>query len=201
MLAKSDGCRLRLNIELDLQSLLGLHVTWCAQLFSLAETPHRPHLVSYTWGAIGQLRKTTSPSNSLDVGYLGKMIVQREDCNQDKRKGAEAHQTNLIHRLLWARSLLQTYMYEHAQAARSYTFAATAAPQNRACFCGFIFMKILRSKENSHRFFSVNLHSIGLNQFGHYQGRAYTQYKRNYKFRLYWMLADLVRLILSIVWI
>jgi hypothetical protein len=48
------------------------------------------------------------------------MIVQREDCNQDKREGAEAHQTNLIHRLLRARSLLQTYMNEHAQAARSY---------------------------------------------------------------------------------
>ncbi len=101
------------------------------------------------------------------------MIVQRKDCNQAKREGAEAHQSNLIHRLLWARSLLQTYMYEHAQAARSY------CSQNRACFCGFIVMKILRSKENSHRFFSVNLHSICLHQFGHYQGRAYTQYKRN----------------------
>ncbi len=28
----------RLNMELDLQSLFGLHVTWCAQLFSSAET-------------------------------------------------------------------------------------------------------------------------------------------------------------------
>ena len=28
----------RLNMELDLQSLFGLHVTWCAQLYSLAET-------------------------------------------------------------------------------------------------------------------------------------------------------------------
>ncbi len=32
----------RLNIELGLQSLFELHVTWCAQLFSLAETPQLP---------------------------------------------------------------------------------------------------------------------------------------------------------------
>ncbi len=31
-----------LNIEVDLQSLFGLHVTWCAQLYSLAETPQPP---------------------------------------------------------------------------------------------------------------------------------------------------------------
>ncbi len=30
------------NIELDIQSLFGLHVTWCAQLFSLAEKPQPP---------------------------------------------------------------------------------------------------------------------------------------------------------------
>ncbi len=35
-------CRHRSNIELDLQSLFGLHVTWCAQLFSLAETLQHP---------------------------------------------------------------------------------------------------------------------------------------------------------------
>ncbi len=32
----------RLNMEVDLQSLFGLHVTWCAQLYSLAETSHLP---------------------------------------------------------------------------------------------------------------------------------------------------------------
>ncbi len=32
----------RLNMEVDLQSLFGLHVTWWAQLFSLAETPQLP---------------------------------------------------------------------------------------------------------------------------------------------------------------
>jgi hypothetical protein len=32
----------RLNMEVDLQSLFGLHVTWCAQLHSLAETPQLP---------------------------------------------------------------------------------------------------------------------------------------------------------------
>ncbi len=32
----------RLNMEIDLQSIFGLHVTWCAQLFSLAETPQLP---------------------------------------------------------------------------------------------------------------------------------------------------------------
>ncbi len=31
-----------LNMELDLQSLFGLHVTWCTQLLSLAETPQQP---------------------------------------------------------------------------------------------------------------------------------------------------------------
>ncbi len=44
----------------DLQRLFGLHVTWCAQLYSLAETlqlpPLPPHLDSYYEGAIGQQR-------------------------------------------------------------------------------------------------------------------------------------------------
>ncbi len=31
-----------LNMEVDLQSLFGLHVMWCAQLYSLAETPQFP---------------------------------------------------------------------------------------------------------------------------------------------------------------
>jgi hypothetical protein len=44
----------RLNMKVDLQSLFGLHVTWCAQLCSLAETPQTPksppppHLDWYT---------------------------------------------------------------------------------------------------------------------------------------------------------
>ena len=38
----------RLNMELDLQSLFGLHVTWCAQLYSLAETP-QPHPIPPHW--------------------------------------------------------------------------------------------------------------------------------------------------------
>ncbi len=51
-------------MEVDLQSLFGLHVMWCAQLFSLAETPQLapypppPHLdfgLVYE-GAIGQQR-------------------------------------------------------------------------------------------------------------------------------------------------
>ncbi len=45
-------------MEVDLQSLFGLHVKWCAQLYSLAETPQLPpsplHLDSYYEGAIGQ---------------------------------------------------------------------------------------------------------------------------------------------------
>ncbi len=32
----------RLNMEVDLQSLFGLHVTWCSQLQSLAVTPQPP---------------------------------------------------------------------------------------------------------------------------------------------------------------
>ncbi len=32
----------RLNMEVDLQSLFGLHIPWCAQLYSLAETPQLP---------------------------------------------------------------------------------------------------------------------------------------------------------------
>ncbi len=32
----------RLNMEVELQSLFGLHVTWCALLCSLAETPQLP---------------------------------------------------------------------------------------------------------------------------------------------------------------
>ncbi len=32
----------RLNMEVDLKSLFGRNVTWCAQLYSLAETPQLP---------------------------------------------------------------------------------------------------------------------------------------------------------------
>ncbi len=47
-------------MEVDLQSLFGLHVTGCAQLYSLAEIPQLPPfpalgLVLYE-GAIGQQR-------------------------------------------------------------------------------------------------------------------------------------------------
>jgi hypothetical protein len=37
-----DSLIQRFSMELDLQSLFGLHVTWCAQLYSLAETPQLP---------------------------------------------------------------------------------------------------------------------------------------------------------------
>ncbi len=50
----------RLNMAEDLQSLFGLHVTLCAQLYSLAKTPQLPplppHLGSHYEGAIGQQR-------------------------------------------------------------------------------------------------------------------------------------------------
>ncbi len=51
----------RLNMEVDLQSLFGLCVTWCAQLYSLAETtvhnPLPPPALGHVYdGAIGQLR-------------------------------------------------------------------------------------------------------------------------------------------------
>ncbi len=51
----------RLNMEVDLQGLFGLHVTWCAQLHSLAETPqYTPfppsHLDSIYKDAFGQQR-------------------------------------------------------------------------------------------------------------------------------------------------
>ncbi len=58
----------RLNMEVDLQSLFGFHATWCAQLYSLAETrqlPPPPHLDSYYEGAIGQQRYTTFLCNPL----------------------------------------------------------------------------------------------------------------------------------------
>ncbi len=75
-----EGGRHRLNMELDLQSLFGLHtlsrdVHSCSQLFSLAETtqPPPPHLGSYTRGAMGQLGQTTYPCNSL-VGGVGGLL-------------------------------------------------------------------------------------------------------------------------------
>ncbi len=52
----------RLNMEVDLQSLFGLHVTWCAQLFSLAETSATPslppHLAYQPWKPNCQLTPT-----------------------------------------------------------------------------------------------------------------------------------------------
>ncbi len=41
-----------LNMEEDLQSLFGLHVTWCAQLYSLAETPQLPAVSLRIWTRI-----------------------------------------------------------------------------------------------------------------------------------------------------
>ncbi len=41
----------RLNMEVDIQSLFGLHVTWCAQLFSLAEIL-QPHPFTPAFGLI-----------------------------------------------------------------------------------------------------------------------------------------------------
>jgi hypothetical protein len=49
----------RLNMEVNLQSLFGLQVTWCAQLYSLAETTHphqSPAFGLVDEGAIGQPR-------------------------------------------------------------------------------------------------------------------------------------------------
>ncbi len=34
-------------MEVDLQSLIGLHITWCAQLYSLAETPKSPPTTAF----------------------------------------------------------------------------------------------------------------------------------------------------------
>jgi hypothetical protein len=55
------GNGIDLNMELDLQSLFGLHVTGYAQLYSLAETPQSPHPPAFGLdilyeGAIGQPR-------------------------------------------------------------------------------------------------------------------------------------------------
>ncbi len=52
-------CIHRLNMELDLQNLFGLHVTWCTQLYSFAEAPQPPSPRIWTRiyeGAIGQSR-------------------------------------------------------------------------------------------------------------------------------------------------
>ncbi len=39
---QQHGLKHRLNMDIDLQSLFKLHVTWCAQLYSLAETTQVP---------------------------------------------------------------------------------------------------------------------------------------------------------------
>ncbi len=51
-------------MEADLQSLFWAPVTWCAQLYSLAETPQPPPPLVYE-SAIGQQRQTTSLCNPL----------------------------------------------------------------------------------------------------------------------------------------
>ncbi len=55
--------RHKLNMEVDIQSLFGLYVTWCAQLYSLAKTsqlptppPHPPAFVLVYEGTNGQQR-------------------------------------------------------------------------------------------------------------------------------------------------
>ncbi len=47
----------RLNMEVDLQSLFGLHVTWCAQLCSLAETPQPPNPPVYEGAMVSKDRR------------------------------------------------------------------------------------------------------------------------------------------------
>jgi hypothetical protein len=62
-------------MEVDLQSLFGLHVS--AQLYSLAETATRSlpqHLDTYFEGAIGPQRQTTSLCNPLDKNDGGDII-------------------------------------------------------------------------------------------------------------------------------
>ncbi len=61
----------RLNMEVDFQSLFGLHVTWCAHCTAVligwdpATPPPPPALDSYYEGAIGQQRQTTPLCNPL----------------------------------------------------------------------------------------------------------------------------------------
>jgi hypothetical protein len=58
----------RLNMEVILESLFGLHVTWCAQLYSLAATPPPPPILRIGLvykGAIAQQRQTTCLCNPL----------------------------------------------------------------------------------------------------------------------------------------
>ncbi len=47
-----DGDKHRLNVELILQSLFGLHVRWCAQLYSLVTTPQFPTPIPRLWALI-----------------------------------------------------------------------------------------------------------------------------------------------------
>jgi hypothetical protein len=64
-------------MEVDLQSLFGLHVTWCTQLYSLAETPQLPPSPRI-WTRIGQQRLTTSLCNPLELpfcSYFKKMCL------------------------------------------------------------------------------------------------------------------------------
>jgi hypothetical protein len=72
-------------MEVDLQSLFGLHVTCCAQLYSLAETllqpPESPAFGLVYEGDIGQQRQTTSlcnPQASMYV-HLSMLVCQYID--------------------------------------------------------------------------------------------------------------------------
>ncbi len=58
----------------DLQNLFGIQVMWCAQQYSLAETPQpsiSPALGHVYEGTIGQQRKMTSLRNPLNETYTG----------------------------------------------------------------------------------------------------------------------------------
>ncbi len=58
-LVEQMHCKHKLNMEVDLQSLFGLRVPWCAKLYSLAEprnSPPPPAFGLVFEGAIGQQR-------------------------------------------------------------------------------------------------------------------------------------------------
>ncbi len=110
-------CNHRLNMELDLQSSFGLHVTWCAQLFSLAETPQPPpsppHLVSYTRGAIGQLVRRFGPLMSCahyKLGVLTKELASH-GCQSEswKAQHIKSAKQKSINRNIVERGTLQTH--------------------------------------------------------------------------------------------
>jgi hypothetical protein len=77
----------RLNMEVDLQSLFGFRVTWCAQLYigwDPATPPIPPRIWTRIWGALLVSKDRRSLCNLIEIFHLSGSNLH--SCRQNLQK-------------------------------------------------------------------------------------------------------------------